>query len=504
MNSQPTLMNTRMLMDATRDEALNIKKLCGGKQTVDMSDISQLHLNLKNILKIDILHDFTSLVKLDLFHNLIEKIEGLDSLYNLTWLNLSYNKITKIEGLDGLKKLEVLNLSNNNISRLENMDALQNLSHFLVANNLIKDLDNVLYLTRMKKLYELYMVGNPVSDGEEYTLFSVAFLPKLRYLDDTLINIEIREEASMKYQQQLHELAKRKNQKQQRTEAENAFVEDIDGSSLFNSLFKDNPEVLRPHCLPEVAPLLQTLEVQMKELCLHLFEVGLAEHRCRQTELRSFYSGQNEVETFYKQKTSQILAEFDEQRTQMAAESKNLEDINQSEVKIRSFSDAVVPQLHNSLLKVAFELLGNREENIKTFDDAISAMVDDFVRTSEKTFAQLRDLEELYHQNVNKIVIETLEKVANHNEEGAIPEDVMRLFADQDSVKEALATSHKARQLKMDNRENQLVRRVRAWKSAVIAEIKENELRQNHMHMSDINRYVQYQEATGGHFRVSI
>uniref|UniRef100_A0A1A8J6K1 Dynein regulatory complex subunit 3 n=1 Tax=Nothobranchius kuhntae TaxID=321403 RepID=A0A1A8J6K1_NOTKU len=494
MNSQPTLMNTRMLMDATRDEALNINKLCGGKQTVDMSDISQLHLNLKNILKIDLLHDFTSLVKLDLFHNLIEKIEGLDSLYNLTWLNLSYNKITKIEGLDGLKKLEVLNLSNNNISRLENMDALQNLSHFLVANNLIKDLDNVLHLTRMKKLYELYMVGNPVSDGEEYTLFSVAFLPKLRYLDDTLINIEIREEASMKYQQQLHELAKRKNQKQQRTEAENAFVEDIDGSSLFNSLFKDNPEVLRPHCLPEVAPLLQTLEVQMKELCLHLFEVGLAEHRCRQTELRSFYSGQNEVETFYKQKTSQILAEFDEQRTQMAAELNNLEGINLREVKIRSFSDAVVPQLHNSLLKVAFELLDNREENIKTFDDAISAMVDDF----------LRDLEELYHQNVNKIVIETLEKVANHNEEGAIPEDVMRLFADQDSVKEALATSHKARQLKMDNRENQLVRRVRAWKSALIAEIKENELRQNHMRMSDINRYVQYQEATGGHFRVSI
>uniref|UniRef100_A0A8C6MN69 Dynein regulatory complex subunit 3 n=1 Tax=Nothobranchius furzeri TaxID=105023 RepID=A0A8C6MN69_NOTFU len=297
MNSQPTLMNTRMLMDATRDEALNIKKL---------SDL------FTDILKIDILHDFTSLVKLDLFHNLIEKIEGLDSLYNLTWLNLSYNKITKIEGLDGLKKLEVLNLSNNNISRLENMDALQNLSHFLVANNLIKDLDNVLYLTRMKKLYELYMVGNPVSDGEEYTLFSVAFLPKLRYLDDTLINIEIREEASMKYQQQLHELAKRKNQKQQRTEAENAFVEDIDGSSLFNSLFKDNPEVLRPHFLDCAL----TLEVQMKELCLHLFEVGLAEHRCRQTELRSFYSGQNEVETFYKQKTSQILAEFDEQRTQ--------------------------------------------------------------------------------------------------------------------------------------------------------------------------------------------
>lgn len=39
-----------------------------------------------DILMIDHLCDFTSLINLDLSNNLIEKIEGLDCLTNLTWL----------------------------------------------------------------------------------------------------------------------------------------------------------------------------------------------------------------------------------------------------------------------------------------------------------------------------------------------------------------------------------------------------------------------------------
>lgn len=35
-------------------------------------------------------------------------------------------------------------------------------------------------------------------------------------------------------------------------------MEDINGSSLFNSMFQDDPEALKPQFLPEVAPLLQT------------------------------------------------------------------------------------------------------------------------------------------------------------------------------------------------------------------------------------------------------
>lgn len=42
-----------------------------------------------DIVRIDHLWEFTSLVRLDLNTNLIEKIEGLERLVNLTWLSMT-------------------------------------------------------------------------------------------------------------------------------------------------------------------------------------------------------------------------------------------------------------------------------------------------------------------------------------------------------------------------------------------------------------------------------
>ena len=44
-----------------------------------------------DILKIDNLWQFKSLVKLQLDNNIVEKIEGLDTLVNLVWLGESSN-----------------------------------------------------------------------------------------------------------------------------------------------------------------------------------------------------------------------------------------------------------------------------------------------------------------------------------------------------------------------------------------------------------------------------
>lgn len=55
-----------------------------------------------------------------------------------------------------------------------------------------------------------------------------------------------------------------------------------------------------------------TYENQMVELCVSLFNTGMTEHKRRETELNSHFSAQNEIQTFCKQKGSQIRAEFDE------------------------------------------------------------------------------------------------------------------------------------------------------------------------------------------------
>lgn len=57
-----------------------------------------------------------------------------------------------------------------------------------------------------------------------------------------------------------------------------------------------------------------TFELQMVELCMQLCETGLAEHKRRETEVNSFFGGQNEAVKHYQQKASHILPDFEQRR----------------------------------------------------------------------------------------------------------------------------------------------------------------------------------------------
>lgn len=115
-------------------------------------------------------------------------------------------------------------------------------------------------------------------------------------------------------------------------------MEDMNGSSLFNSMLQDDPEAVKPQFLPGVAPLLQTylfltfffniqyfyinlvsltmactFEDQVVEVWRCFFDLGLEEHQKRESELNAFFSGQKEAETYHREKALQILAEFNEE-----------------------------------------------------------------------------------------------------------------------------------------------------------------------------------------------
>lgn len=67
-----------------------------------------------------------------------------------------------------------------------------------------------------------------------------------------------------------------------------------------------------------------TFEHQMVELCVQLFEIGLAEHKQRETELSSFFSSQTAAVTDCQQKASQILAKFEQQHTEVSFMDRNV------------------------------------------------------------------------------------------------------------------------------------------------------------------------------------
>lgn len=67
-----------------------------------------------------------------------------------------------------------------------------------------------------------------------------------------------------------------------------------------------------------------TYEQEMEELCVQLFEIGLTEHGKRETELKSFLSGQSMALADYHQKAAQTLADFDDQHSKVSDKQEHL------------------------------------------------------------------------------------------------------------------------------------------------------------------------------------
>ncbi|XP_068434121.1 dynein regulatory complex subunit 3 [Clinocottus analis] len=490
------LMDEEMLQKAIGEQAAQDQVGRIGKvEGIHFNEIRKLRLDYKNILMIDHLWEFKSLVRLDLNSNLIEKIEGLDHLINLTWLNLSFNSIEKIEGLQSLRKLEVLNLSNNRISVIENMDTLERLTHFFIANNLLGQLDNVLYLRKFKNMFTINLYGNPVSQADNYKLSIAAYFPNLMCLDYRILDEKTKNEASIKYSYVLDKIKREELQRQQAEEVKqnqeaqvklymDAFVEALNGSDLFKSMLKDDPEAL--HNVPEAAHLLQTFECQMVELCMQLFETGLAEHERRETEVNSFFGGQEEAVTHYQQKASRVMTDFEQRRKVRMVELQQSSDPDLLKVNINHCKEEI-NQLCNSLMALEFQLVSQLEANIKKLDINISDMIGNFSETAQGIFAQCRDLEDNYYENVRMMAANVAKDKGEHR-----PDHDKTLLVDKDTVMDALATSHDNHLLKIHDRETQLMTRADAWKVALVKGIEEKELKRNRMRISDIYRYADH------------
>ncbi|XP_037241934.1 dynein regulatory complex subunit 3 isoform X1 [Falco rusticolus] len=197
---EPNVIDDEMVQKAIEEQYPEDKRKLAKREDINFKNVTELQLSFRNILQVDNLWQFENLTKLQLDNNVIEKIEALDSLVHLVWLDLSFNNIEVIEGLDTLVKLQDLSLYNNRISKIEHMDMLQELQIFSIGKNNLTTLQDVIYLRRFKNLRTLNLIGNPLCDDEQYTLFVVAHLPDLVYLDFRLVCDTMREVAVLKYQ----------------------------------------------------------------------------------------------------------------------------------------------------------------------------------------------------------------------------------------------------------------------------------------------------------------
>lgn len=466
------------------------------EERLEFSEVQELDLISRHISKIMRLWEFTSLKTLNLNNNSIKKIEGLSRLTNLISLNLSFNNIEKLEGLESLEKLEELNLSDNRISVLENMDSLEKLVAFNIANNHLKQLDQVMYLRMFKKLSTLNLSGNPLSEQDDYKFFITAFFPKLKYLDYRYLNMDIKKEAGAKYHIQLQQLhlqeleetkkaeALKAKQEEQQLHAD-AFVELLNGSSLFEQMFKDDPQANQLQSVPEIAAQLKTFKQKITERCVQLFETGLAEHKQRQAEVNSFNTSYNKTTADTRQREAQLIEEFQHHFQGMKKES------DPSSQTLKACTDEL-NQLQKSLLTEELKLIREIEMMTKKLDTVITEMVATFSETAQEIFAQCRELEDHNDAKVQEIATTILENVAKHHRVEDLSEDVKMLFLDKDVVMNALKTAHENHLVTLRDRESQLTARANAWKTRLIKKLEEKELLRNMMALSHINTYVDH------------
>lgn len=149
-------------------------------------------------------------------HTVAERIEGLETLVHVQKLDLSFNAITAIEGLGTLAELQELTLYGNKITALGGLDAQRHCLQVLsVGRNAIGDVRQLSYLRGFPALRLLCTEGNfrPASSGPtlgagtvdnvSYRPSVLAQLPRLAYLDWSMVTAAEREAAAEMHQRLL-------------------------------------------------------------------------------------------------------------------------------------------------------------------------------------------------------------------------------------------------------------------------------------------------------------
>ncbi|XP_068279549.1 dynein regulatory complex subunit 3 [Nyctibius grandis] len=497
---EPNIIDDEMVQKAIEEQCPEDTRELAKREGIDFKDVMELQLSFRNILHIDNLWQFENLTKLQLDNNIIEKIEALESLVHLVWLDLSFNKIEVIEGLDTLVKLQDLSLYNNRISKIEHMDTLQELQIFSIGGNNLTALEDVIYLRRFKNLRTLNLTGNPLCDDERYMLFVVAYLPDLLYLDFKLVSDTTREVAVLKYQdltepleheeaQALAQLEEKQAKQKELEYHKTAFVEYLNGSFLFDSLYADDTEAAQLANLPGVGALLQAYPSWFVSVCETLFNYGLKEHEKREAEVSNFYKSLHEALAANQQDGKKIILDFENRNEKRLDEIQNASSCDIAESKRAEYREDIL-QLSEALMTLEMLIADQLEELIKDFKSNVADIASTFIGNVKGIMTQCRDLENHHHEKVLEIAITTLEKSVKNELDEDLPDDVRMLLADKNTIVNAVNASHGIRLLKIDKRESDIFCSTYRWQASVTEKAFQNEIDRNRDRVKEIVQYI--------------
>ncbi|XP_019136966.3 dynein regulatory complex subunit 3 isoform X2 [Corvus cornix cornix] len=427
-NVEPNIIDDEMVQKAIEEKCPEDLGDLARVENTNFKVVTELQLSFKSILQIDNLWPLENLTKLQLNNNVIEKIEGLESLVHLVWLDLSFNNIEVIEGLDTLVKLQDLSLYSNRISKLEHMDALQELQTFSVGKNNLSILED-----RQAAV--------------------------LKYQDLTM---PLEQEEAQALAQKEIEQAKQKELEYHQT----AFVEHLNGSFLFDSLYAEDTEVAKLASLPEVEDLLQAYKKEFVSVCENLYNYGLEEYEKREAEVSKFYKRLHEILTVNQQESKRIISDFENRNQRRLDEIYHARSGDIAESK-RAEGKEDILQLWDALMTLEALVSNDLEELLQDFKRSIDVIASTFIENIQRMLSQCRDLENQHHEKLMEMTFAILEKLDNRELEEDFPDDVRRLLVDKDTTVNAINMSHSIRLRKIDKRESDMLCNTYQWQTSV-------------------------------------
>ena len=116
-----------------------------------------------------------------------------DRLTSIKNLNLWGNKLEDISTLADVPNMEICSLSLNNITSLKVFQHTKKLKELYLRKNLISDLRELKYLVPLPNLKVLWLWDNPICQHPLYRQYCIKLLPNLVKLDSTAVTSEERQ-----------------------------------------------------------------------------------------------------------------------------------------------------------------------------------------------------------------------------------------------------------------------------------------------------------------------
>ncbi|KAJ1522890.1 hypothetical protein ONE63_002032 [Megalurothrips usitatus] len=494
------------------------------EEGINLAEVTSLRLEYLRILKIDHLWVLPNLTKLQLNNNSIESIDNLHTLVHLRELDLSFNHIRVIENLEELTKLETLHLYQNHISHLANLDTQKNLMLLSLGCNEFEDREStILYLRHFSKLKSLNLAGNPMCEKENFVNYVYAFLPGLVYFEYAMIRQEEKELAKDMFKRELSSLegeeekylAEKLAAEQEAAEVELhsvAFVERLNGSQLFHSMFEhDSDGKSLVKITEETKEFFETFCEEITAQCKELFQMGQDQYHLRKKELDDFTSCVNDAKMKSQEESQKVLEEFIEEQRNikdqvaqmlscLAASDSDGDNGNRSEIVAESAMvisncisefEELVQRTWRTLMHYELTLTEQMEEVNSMLERDMSDMVNVMLEQALGYFVAMRSLQESFNEQLSEAAHRYLTVIALDSDDAAsISSQLREIMADKECLSNALANSHEKHLLVIDTREDTLMTRIKAWHEEVCENLQKREVARSRARVLEINCFL--------------